>query len=456
MKLRPYQEDLINKIKQSLMKGNKSVCTVLGCGGGKSVIQAMICKYANDKGSRVLFLVHRKELCDQIEDTFRVCGVNFDLTHIGMVQTVVRRLDKFPEFNLVITDETHHSLSKTYIKIYDYYKNAIRLGFTATPIRLGQGGLGTVYADLVEGVSTEWLIENKHLAPYKYYAVKLADTSKLKTKLGDYDIVEINELMEHTEIYAKTLDNWEKFAKDKKTIIYCSSISASKSTIEEFKNKGYKAEHIDGATDKNTRSDIMDKFRSGEITVVSNVDLFGEGISVDDCECVVLLRPTQSLGLFIQQSMRSMRYQENKTAIILDLVNNIKLHGLPDMKREWTLEQKKKNKDKKEAPIKICESCFGVCSINNKECPYCGEVFSVNATSEGEKTEGDLIEIKKEMFKNATYNSHLDIKTFEDMCIFQKAKGYKFGWTIRKCYDQKISIPAKYKYQAAKFYGIHI
>jgi superfamily II DNA or RNA helicase len=458
MKLRPYQQELVDDIKNSLKAGNKSVCCVLGCGGGKSIIQATICRLTNEKGKKVLFIVHRKELCNQIEDTFRACGVDFNLTHIGMVQTVTRRLDKMDKFDLILIDEAHRSPSSTYKRIFEYYSYAIRLGFTATPIRLNEGGLGSVFDDIVEGVSTEWLIENNYLAPYRYYAVKLADTSKLKTKRGDYDIVQVNELMEHTEIYAKTLENWEKICKDKKTIIYCSSIAASKNTIAEFKAHGYAAEHLDGSTDKKTRQEVMDQFRSGEVKIISNVELFGEGISVDDCECVILLRPTQSLSLFIQQSMRSMRYQEGKTAYILDLVNNVRLHGLPDTKRKWKLDAKKRIKGVAEVPIKICPTCFGACAVQRKECPYCGEILKQEEEEhkQAKKKEGELIEIRKKLFQTAEYKTYMSIDNFSDMVTFQQAKGYKFAWTIRKCVERKIEVPRKYRYMAKKYLGVSI
>ena len=205
IELRPYQAELIQKIKNELMQGKKSVCAVLGCGGGKSAIAGMIAKSATDKGNRVLFLVHRRELCEQIEDTFALCGVDFKLCQIGMVQTITRRLAKTTEPQLIITDESHHSLSDSYTRIYDYFPNAVRLGFTATPIRMNDGGLGRVYESLVESVSTKWLIDNGYLAPYKYYSVKLADTDGLHIKRGDYDSKEIAELMERKHIYGDTI-----------------------------------------------------------------------------------------------------------------------------------------------------------------------------------------------------------------------------------------------------------
>lgn len=209
MKLRPYQEELVRKIKLSMVCGHRHIVAVLGCGGGKSVIQAAIAKSATDKGNQVLFLVHRRELCDQIERTFTSMGVNMALCQIGMVQTVTRRIAKIPEPAVILQDEAHHALSRTYRRIYDAFCGAYLLGFTATPQRMNEGGLGDVFDDLIESVSTEWLIQNHYLSPYEYYGVTLADTKGLHTRRGDYVKEELAKLMEQHVIYGDTVKKLE-------------------------------------------------------------------------------------------------------------------------------------------------------------------------------------------------------------------------------------------------------
>ena len=334
MKLREYQAELIGKIRFAILHGSKSIVSVLGCGGGKSVIQAEIAHSATDKGNRVLFLVHRKELCEQITNTFTAQGVDMDRCSVSMVQTVSRHIDKLPEPQIIITDEAHHSTANSYKKIYEAFPDALRLGFTATPCRLNHGGLGEVYDKLITSVTTQWLIENNYLSPYKYYSVKLADTSGLHIKAGDYKADEVAELMQNSEIYGETVKQWEKLAKNKKTIAYCASVEAAEETAEQFRQAGYTAASLSGSTPKELRAQIMQDFRDSKIMILTNCELFGEGLDVPDCECTVLLRPTQSLTLYIQQSMRSMRYMPGKTAILIDHVGNCYLHGLPDDNRE--------------------------------------------------------------------------------------------------------------------------
>jgi superfamily II DNA or RNA helicase len=448
MELRQYQKDIINNVKKEILDGKKSICVVLGCGGGKSIIQAMISKMATLKGNRVLFLVHRKELCEQIEETFAKCGVDFNLCDIGMVQTVTRRLKDMYEPQIIITDENHHCLAKTYTDIYDYFPNAIRLGFTATPMRMNEGGLGKVYESMVEGVSVTWLIENKYLSTFTVYSKRLADASDIKVSRGDYKQDDLASLMEENVIYGETIKNYQKIAMGKKTIVYCSSVVSSKETSKEFNENGIVAAHLDGNSSKAERKDIIDKFRNGEITVLCNVDLFGEGFDVPDCECIILLRPTKSLTLYIQQSMRSMRYKENKHAIIIDHVGNVFEHGFPDEDREWSLETKKKKK-KSQVKIKECPECFACLPVNVRLCTYCRyEFFSKEVEAQKKKIiEMELQEItRKNMLSNKPYKHYLKIKTFADMQAFQIAKGYKISWTIHKCIELGIEIPSKYDY----------
>lgn len=445
MNLRPYQIKLVDDIRKSIKNGNNSIVAVLGCGGGKSIIQADIAKSATDKNNRVLFLVHRQELCSQIYNTFKQYGVDMKLCHIYMVQTICKNLDIAPKYDLIITDEAHHSTANSYTKIYNHYADVVRLGFTATPIRLNKGGLGDVYSDMITSVSTQWLIENKYLAPYKYYSVKLADTSKLHTVAGEYNQNEVTELMQDKEIYGNTVKQWERLAQGKKTIIYCASVEASKMTCKEFLERGYSCISLDGKTDKNERKNAMQRFRNGDITIMCNCDLFGEGLDVPDCECVVLLRPTKSLTLYIQQSMRPMRYMPNKTAIIIDHVGNCYNHGLPDDDREWSLEPK--HKQENIVKIRECKNCFAVYTPNMNKCPYCGAESTHEIRKTERKTvEVDLVELKRQESIKNTHLYEAELNSWEEIVEFQKLHKYKFAWCLRYAQNKNIKIPAKYNY----------
>lgn len=451
MQLRPYQTDLITKIKTELWQGKRSVCAVLGCGGGKSVICADIAKSATDKGNCVLFLVHRIELCRQIRDTFKTYGVNMALCDIGMVQTITRRLNKIPAPQIIITDEAHHCVSATYRRIYDYFPQALLLGFTATPCRMNEGGLGAVYESLVESVSTKWLVENSYLAPFKYYSVKLADATNLHTAQGDYDSRELAALMEQKAIYGDTVSNYMRIANGKQAIIYLSSIEASKETAAAFIDHCIYAVHLDGTTPKDEREKTMSKFRAGNIKVLCNCSIFSEGLDVPDCECVILLRPTKSLTLYIQQSMRSMRYKPGKTAIIIDHVGNVFQHGFPDEAREWTLESKKR-KQENSVHVKQCPDCYACMPTLTKVCPQCGHCFTTEECTDRTVIDTKLQEItERELLACKPFNYYKQLETFEEMVKFQKAKKYKFFWVLHKCIELNIPIPDKYNCMIRRF-----
>ena len=444
MELRGYQLELIESIRNHIRRGSRAVLAVLGCGGGKSVIQAEISRSATLKGNTVLFLVHRKELCEQITHTFTAQGVDMTKCSVCMVQTASRHIKDITPPQLIITDEAHHSTANTYKKIYSTFPDALRIGFTATPCRLNSGGLGEVYDSMAVSVSTEWLIRNHFLAPYKYYSVKLADTSDLHVRAGEYKADEVAELMQNKEIYGKTVEQWERIANGKKTIVYCASVEAAECTAKEFQQSGYTAAALSGSTPKEQRSQTMQDFRDNKIKILANCDLFGEGLDVPDCECTVLLRPTQSLTLYIQQSMRSMRYMPGKTAIIIDHVGNCYLHGLPDDNRSWSLDARKKQENA--VKIRECPNCFAVYSPGYQKCPYCGykAVKEIQRDSNKKVVEIDLVEIARQNNIKNTKLSDAKLETWESVVEFQKAHKYKFPWCLHYASTHDIPIPSKY------------
>lgn len=451
MELREYQLKLIQDIRNSFKRGRKSVCAVLSCGGGKSVIAGHIAKSATAKGNRVLFLVHRDELCKQITETFIKCGVDMELCTVGMVQTVSKRLAKTKKPSLIIVDEFHHALAKTYTKIFDKFKDVPILGFTATPTRLKEGGLGEITEELIPSVSVKWLVENSFLSPYRYYSVPVAVFDGVKEKNGDYDPRELSQIMEDQKIYGETVKNYKKIADNKKAIIYCSSVESAKRTAEEFRNNGYSAESLDGGSSNKERMETMNRFRNNELKILTNCDLFGEGLDVPDVECVVLLRKTKSLTLYIQQSMRAMRYIPDKTALVIDHVGNIFEHGFPDADREWSLDGKE---PKENLNVKTCETCFAVVPARTQVCPYCGTPFYDGSEDAGGKkanrvVDMDLQEINElEFLKAVSYHHYKKLRKWEDMIKFAEAKENikkKVMWSIYKCVELNIEIPEKYE-----------
>ena len=427
--LHDYQEALVDKARNSYANGYRAPCVVAPCGAGKSVIIAEIARMTTLKGNRVLFLVHRKELIEQIQETFNKNGVVMDLVYFGMVQSVVKRLDRMNKPDLIITDENHHGLAASYRKIYDYFDDVLRLGFTATPIRLNGSGLGDVNDILIEEIGAKWLIDNGYLSPYKYYAPKLIDTEKLKlNSMKEFSSTSIDKAMKEKKIYGDAINHYKQLASGEQAISYCHSVEASKQVAYEFQQEGINAIHLDAKTPKNEREEIIQKFRDREIKVLCNVDLIGEGFDVPDCSTVIMLRPTQSLSLFIQQSMRGMRYRPGKTSIIIDHVDNVRRHGLPDMERKWSLEGRKATKGKAEIPIKECTNCFAVYSPDEKACPMCGYVPEVKEQKEYEVDESAELEEVDEQAIVLNFKEPEECKNMAELYELAKARNYKPGW----------------------------
>lgn len=428
--LRPYQNDIVLRVREAWAQGARAPCVVLPCGAGKSCITADIARRTTWAGNRVLFLIHRKELVDQITRTFIEWGVDMDYCTVGMVQTITRRVGKMQPPTLIITDENHHSLASTYKRIYDAFPHAYRVGVTATPVRLNGDGLGDVNDRLVIGVSAKWLIENHFLAPYDYYAPSVADLTGLHVRQGEYLASEIEARMMNSAVYGDVISHYTRLGGGQKAICYCASIKHSNAVAEAFNAAGIPARHIDGETPKPERAKIINDFRAGRVQVLCNVDLISEGFDVPDCGCAILLRPTKSLTLYIQQSMRCMRYQPGKRAIILDHAGNYARFGMPDDDREWTLDKKprgEKGQSREEDTVKAvqCPECFRVFEPDERRiCPFCGtplpkkERDIKQKSAELEKIEGFVLH----------YDSPSECKSYAELQAYAKRKGYKPGY----------------------------
>lgn len=428
MNLRPYQQQAITGIRQAFADNIKRVCYVAPCGAGKSLILAYIAQHAAQKHNNVLFIIHREELLNQIKQDV---GEHEHITML-MAQTAVRRLDKIPTPMIIISDEFHHGVANTWRKIFDHFKDAYIIGLTATPARLDGSGLGDICDKLIIGPTAEQLIEWGYLAPFKYYAPPIPiDLETVKIKMGDYDKETLEIAVNKPKITGKAIQHYKELADGKQAIIYCTTIQHSKDTVQEFCNAGYNAAHVDGKTPKVERAAMIEDFKSGKLQIMSNVDLFGEGLNLPGVEVVILLRPTQSLTLYIQQSMRSMRPGKDKTAIIIDAVSNVYRHGLPSIKREWTLDAQKRRKASEQSTVGIrtCPACFMVLKPQDK-CPYCGYEFKMTAR-ELAAEDGTLQEYDAEQAERAKLKKKIELwscKTMDDLRQVAADRGYKPGW----------------------------
>lgn len=404
---------------------------------GKTVCFASMAQSSQARNKIVWFLVHRTELLSQTIDTFDRFDIPCLSIYIGMVATVVNHLDMFPEPDFIILDEGHHASAATWRKITEAFPDAFITGLSATPCRLDGRPLCEVYDDLIVGISTRELIDQGYLAPYKYFAPAVTDLSALKRRGRDYDAAQAAELLSERAVFGDVIKHYREHSEGLQAICYCSTVAHSERTAEEFRNAGITAVHFDGNTPAAARRDIVSQYRAGHIKILCNCDLISEGFDVPDCHCCILLRPTMSTALFIQQSMRALRPQPGKTAIILDHVNNYQRHGLPDDDREWSLTETVKPRPQYREDgmlsVRQCPVCFGTFKTGPPVCPYCGAPVTMTREEIKNIKEIRLAEVKQRRIETArekvTDETKLEeCRTLAELQAYAKRHGYSSGW----------------------------
>lgn len=396
---------------------------------------AHIAKGATDKGNKVLFFSHRKEINEQVYKTFEANDVNMELVTIGGVQSLVRKLDKLPKPTIILIDEAHHSKASSYKKIIDYFPNAYKLLFTGTPVRLDGSGFDDIAEAIVLGKSVKWLQEHGRIAPFKYYAPLMINESALKKRAGEFTKGSVDETMK-TVIYGDVIKHYEKLAKGKQAIVYTHSVEVSENVSKAFNEAGYNSIAVSGKTPREARETAMRAFRNGDLKIMVNCELFTEGIDLPNVDVCIMLRPTQSLSLYLQFAMRALNPREGKTAIIIDHVGNVERFGLPNQDREWSLQgivKKKQTAKIGEPTVRVCEKCFATFWSSERTCPDCGFTNPPTAKEIEIMREAELTEINEQ--KQQKIKKRVETYITADMCRnmdelkeYRDQHGYKNGW----------------------------
>lgn len=408
--LRPYQEQIIEEVRQSMSQGCRSLLVTSPTGSGKTALTAEMVRrsLAKSPDNVVWFIVHRRELIKQSAAAFTLAKVRHGIcaaefmpeaslpVQICSIGTLKNRHRNMRRPKLIIWDECHHVGAKSWGQIFKDHPQAFHVGLTATPERLDGKGLGAWFNKLIRGPNVQDLIAAGYLAPYRLYAPPSVSMAGVHTRMGDFVKSEIGELFDKPTITGSAIAHYRQHAMGKRAVVFAVSVQHSKHIVDEFNAAGIRAEHVDGETDSRERDMAIELFRQGRIKVLSNVELFGEGFDLPAMECVILLRPTQSLGLHLQQVGRVLRTAPGKTeAIILDHAGNTERHGLPCETREWTLEDRiinRKGESESGPSVKVCASCFRAQWLGKPSCMFCGHVFELKPRSVKE-VEGELIEI---------------------------------------------------------------
>jgi superfamily II DNA or RNA helicase len=362
--LRPYQQDLISRIYQSWESGNRKVMAQLATGGGKTIVLSAIVNLSIKSNLKCLVLAHREELINQAVDKLEMItnepvgviksGIKSQYDRdiqVGSVQSMGRRLNGCPEFDLIIIDEAHHATSKSYTTILDRYPNARVLGVTATPIRLDGKGFRGVFDDLICGITVSELMDLGSLSRYEYYGVaNQMSVAGLTKRGGDYKAEAIAEANPSDVVANQVIECYQQHLAGKQAVVFAVSCEQSDTIARYLRAAGITAHHLDGTTDTSERRSAMELFRNREIQVLTNCALFDEGLDIPSLDGVILARPTASLSRYLQMVGRALRPCEGKDrAIIVDLAGNYERLGMPDDLRVWSLdgvERKQKERTK--------------------------------------------------------------------------------------------------------------
>ncbi|MBN6739133.1 DEAD/DEAH box helicase family protein [Acidithiobacillus sp. MC6.1] len=422
--LRPYQTNAVQSARHLIAQRKRRLILVSPTGSGKTVVATGIIESAVAKGKKILFVAHRKELIDQASAKLDSFGLDHGIimaqhwrrdpqkhVQVASIQTWrswVAQSEKLPESvsgyarmawesipwpalqraesnalfpivfkpDLIIIDEAHLSIAKSYMDLVAAFPNAVVLGLTATPVRGDGRPLGDIYHDMVQVSSVKALISDGYLVQPRHFAPATPDLTQVSIATnGEYDEDELADAMNRPELVGNLVQEWIRRAMGRPTIVFAVNRQHSKEIAAIFQANGIRCIHLDGLSSKYERENGLRQLANGEIDAISNVGLFTEGLDLPAVSCIVLARPTRSLALYLQMSGRGLRPSEDKDdCIILDHAGSTLEFGLVVEDREWSLDGKhRKSKEVQECSnTQICEECHAVFPKTDDACPECG------------------------------------------------------------------------------------
>ena len=361
--LRDYQQEMLERLHDA-WEEQQSVMVQMPAGTGKTHLMAAVIR--DNMAHGVLIVAHRVELIGQISQTLESFGIEHGIVDrttldldrktkehkvvVASIQTLARRMatanyanDKNFRPQLVIIDEAHHAVAKTYRLLWEMWPEAKFLGLTATPCRLNGTGFTDLFDTLLESYSIQEFIDRGWLSDFEYVSVtpenwmveRIAGLKKRGAD-GDYQMKEMATVMDSQESIAHLYQSYLKFTRGKKGIVYAISREHAQHISDYYVNHGVKCCWIEAMTPAEERQRLVDAYRQGEIDVIVNVDIFSEGFDCPEVEFIQLARPTLSLTKYLQQVGRGMRPVPFKDYVtILDQVGLYQMFGLPTEERDW-------------------------------------------------------------------------------------------------------------------------
>jgi superfamily II DNA or RNA helicase len=444
MILRPYQQDDIERIRAAYASGAKRVLYQGPTGSGKTVLFATVVAGAAARGNRICILGHRDEIVRQISDALTELGVPHGIiaagypevplmpVRVASVATLVRRLHHLdPAPDLLVPDEAHHCAARTWGRIIAAVPEAKILGVTATPQRLDGKGLADIFDTLIVGPSVESLISQGYLSPFTTYApARQVDLSKVRTRAGDYALDQLAETMSKGVIIEGAVDEYVRLCAGVPAIAFCVDIAHSELVAAAFTARGFRAAHVDGTTPASERRSLIAALATGAIQVLTNCGLISEGLDVPVVTAAILLRPTKSLALHLQQVGRCLRPAPGKIkAVILDHAGNTYRFGPADLERAWSLAGKA-GKGETPPPLQRCSGCGAIIPAAAMTCTECGTVLRVPKPKAPHVERAGSPLVATDRLATMTYQQALRWAggDRDRLYLVARVRGYKPGW----------------------------
>ena len=453
MDLRPYQTDAIDRLRQSIAAGRKRIMLQAATGSGKTVIAGAIIQRALDKGKRVTFCVPALSLIDQTVSHLYAEGItdvgvqqaNHPMTspskpvQICSVQTLLKR--DLMLADLVIVDEAH--------KIFDLYLDWMGrpewakvpfIGLSATP---WSKGLGRLYEELIVVRTTEDLINDGFLSPFRVFAPSHPDLSAVKTIAGDYQTSGLSGVMSDKALVADVVETWRTHASDRPTFVFAVDRAHAAALQEQFIAAGIPTGYCDYKVLLEEREDLRRKFERGDIQVVVSVQTMTTGIDWPSVSCIVLARPTKSEMLYVQMVGRGLRIKpQGGDCLILDHSNTTERMGFvtnlnrdKDYLDDGKTRKSSDGKPADEALPQICTKCSFLKPPKVSTCPHCG--FEAKRQSKIRNEAGELVELSASRKPVETVAGKLAKLAPNGvlqgmLATVAKERGYKDGWVANK------------------------
>lgn len=416
MQLRQYQQSAIDTVWNYLREQTGNPVVVLPTGSGKTPVLVALAREAVEQWSgRVLILAHVKELLAQAREKFlqwwpfAPVGIysaglrkrdTDDQIIIAGIQSVHNKADKLGRFDLVIIDEAHlvpaagDGMYRSLINDLRVINPHLRIvGLTATPYRLDSGliyGGANVLSAVCYDANVKTLIDQGFLCHLRGKAGHEADLSGVHSRGGDYIPGELESALTDEETVSQAVDEIQKYAADRKAlVIFCAGVKHAGLVSDEMVKRAIACRVVTGETPNSERDDFIRQFKDGELRALLNINVLSIGFDAPHIDCVVMLRPTQSAGLYYQQVGRGLRLHPGKTdCLVLDLAGNIRRHGPIDM---IEADQNKREKGTGDAPVKVCPECAEVVPAAARICPACSFAFPPPPIAKHE-TKADVVE----------------------------------------------------------------